>query len=60
LTDLRERIKEVLTGASATIVVRVDGPDLMRLPMQAQAARAAIRNVQGVVDLRRLSRFEPI
>ena len=28
LTYLRERIKEVLTGASATIVVRVYGPEL--------------------------------
>ena len=28
LTYLRERIKEVLTGASATIVVRIFGPDL--------------------------------
>ena len=28
LTYLRERIKEVLTGASATIVVRIYGPDL--------------------------------
>ena len=28
LTYLRERIKEVLTGESATIVVRIVGPDL--------------------------------
>ena len=31
LTYLRERIKEVLTGASATIVVRVYGPELDQL-----------------------------
>ena len=31
LTYLRERIKEVLTGASATIVVRIYGPDLATL-----------------------------
>ena len=37
LTYLRERIKEVLTGASATIVVRVYGPDLEGLQAQAQA-----------------------
>ena len=42
LTYLRERIKEVLTGASATIVVRVFGPELEQLQLQAQAVRAAI------------------
>ena len=31
LTYLRERIKEVLTGASATIVVRIFGPNLTQL-----------------------------
>ena len=39
LTYLRERIKEVLTGASATIVVRVYGPDLGVLQKQAQTVR---------------------
>jgi CzcA family heavy metal efflux pump len=51
LTYLRERIKEVLTGASATIVVRVYGSDLERLQGQAQAVRAAIADVDGVADL---------
>jgi CzcA family heavy metal efflux pump len=51
LTYLRERIKEVLTGASATIVVRVYGPELARLQAQAQAVRTAIADVNGVVDL---------
>ena len=51
LTYLRERIKEVLTGASATIVVRVFGPELEQLQRQAQAVRAAIADVDGVVDL---------
>ena len=37
LTYLRERIKEVLTGASATIVVRLFGPDLERLQRDAEA-----------------------
>ncbi len=35
LTYLRERIKEVLTGAAATIVVRIFGPDLDGLNGQA-------------------------
>jgi CzcA family heavy metal efflux pump len=51
LTYLRERIKEVLTGASATIVVRVYGPELERLQGQAQAVRDAIADVEGVADL---------
>jgi Cu/Ag efflux pump CusA len=52
LTYLRERIKEVLTGASATIVVRVYGPELSRLQAQAQAVGKALADVGGVVDLK--------
>jgi CzcA family heavy metal efflux pump len=52
LTYLRERIKEVLTGASATVVVRVYGADLERLQAQAQAVSVAIADVEGVVDLK--------
>ena len=51
LTYLRERIKEVLTGASATIVVRVYGPELDELRTQATAVRSAIAYVEGVADL---------
>ena len=51
LTYLRERIKEVLTGASATIVVRVYGPDLEGLSAQAQIVRGVMANVEGVADL---------
>ena len=39
LTYLRERIKEVLTGASATIVVRVFGPDLECAAAQGRRSR---------------------
>lgn len=52
LTYLRERIKEVLTGASATIVVRVYGPDLQRLQAQAQAVGKVMGGVGGVIDLK--------
>ncbi len=41
LTYLRERIKEVLTGASATIVVRIFGPDLDVLRGKAAGGRQA-------------------
>ncbi len=51
LTYLRERIKEVLTGASATIVVRMYGPDLDGLREEAQKVRAAIADVPGIADL---------
>jgi CzcA family heavy metal efflux pump len=51
LTYLRERVKEVLTGASATIVVRVFGPDLDVLTEEAHEVEAAIQGVEGVVDL---------
>ena len=36
LTYLKERIKEVLTGASATVVVRIYGPDIAVLRDKAQ------------------------
>jgi CzcA family heavy metal efflux pump len=51
LTYLRERIKEVLTGASASVVVRVYGPELQELRERAQAVRKAIADVGGVADL---------
>jgi Cu/Ag efflux pump CusA len=51
LTYLRERIKEVLTGASATIVVRVYGPELDGLRAHAASIRAIMASVSGVADL---------
>ncbi len=52
LTYLKERIKEVLTGASASIVVRVFGPDLNTLRAKAQEIGAAIKDVGGIADLK--------
>ena len=51
LTYLRERIKEVLTGASATIVVRIFGPNLTQLAATAGEVGQALGKVQGVADL---------
>ena len=51
LTYLRERIKEVLTGASATIVVRIFGPDLGELGAKAAEVGRALSGVDGVADL---------
>ena len=50
LTYLKERIKEVLTGAGATVVVRVYGSDLSVLRAKAQDVYAAMNQVPGVVD----------
>ncbi|MGH8549419.1 MAG: efflux RND transporter permease subunit [Methylococcales bacterium] len=52
LTYLRERIKEVLTGASATVVVRLYGPDLSVLRDKAEEVGRAITGVQSVVNLK--------
>ena len=52
LTYLRERIKEVLTGASATIVVRLYGPDLAVLRDKAAEISRRIAGVPGVANLK--------
>ncbi len=51
-TYLKERIKEVLTGASASVVVRIYGPDLDQLRAKAQEVSAAIKDVAGVTALK--------
>ena len=52
LTYLRERIKEVLTGAGATIVVRIFGPDQDELRAAAERVRAGVAGIPGVADLK--------
>ncbi|MBX7166272.1 MAG: efflux RND transporter permease subunit [Pirellulales bacterium] len=52
LTYLRERIKEVLTGASATLVVRIFGDDLATLRAQAQQVGRVMAEIPGVSDLK--------
>ncbi|HLQ44084.1 MAG TPA: efflux RND transporter permease subunit, partial [Planctomycetaceae bacterium] len=49
LTYLKERIKEVLTGAGATIVVRVYGPDMAVLRAKAQEIYKEVTSVDGVL-----------
>jgi len=49
-TYLRERIKEVLTGSSESIVVRIYGPDLVTLRTKAAEIEKKIADVDGVVD----------
>jgi CzcA family heavy metal efflux pump len=49
-TYLKERIREVLTGTSDTISVKIFGDDLAVLRTQADAVKALIGEVDGVVD----------
>lgn len=50
-TYLKERIREVLTGAGEAIVVRIFGPDLGVLREKAEEVRAALADVPGLVNL---------
>ncbi len=52
LTYLRERIKEVLTGTSAAIVVRIYGPDMDVLRAKAAEAEKLMKGVDGVINLK--------
>ena len=52
LTYLRERIKEVLTGAGATVVVRIYGPEMAELRATAERVKSSIEGLQGVSDLK--------
>lgn len=52
LTYLRERVKEVLTGASSSIVVRIYGPELQALREKAREVAAVMENVEGVNNLK--------
>jgi CzcA family heavy metal efflux pump len=52
LTYLRERVKEVLTGTSASIVVRIYGSDLAVLEAKAKEVNAALASVPGIADLK--------
>ncbi len=52
LTYLRERIKEVLTGSSATLVIRIYGENLETLREKAREVYSAVADVEGVIDLK--------
>lgn len=58
LTYLTERIEEVLTGAGASTVLRIYGPDLHQLRTTAQSARDAIAKIPGVKSARVESQVE--
>ena len=50
-TYLKERIREVLTGSSNAIVIRIYGPDLDVLRAKADEVEAALAEIEGVIDL---------
>lgn len=50
-TYLRERIKEVLTGTSEAIVVRIWGDDLDVLRQKAEEVKELMAGIDGITDL---------
>ena len=50
-TYLKERIREVLTGSSQAIVVRIYGHDLDVLHGKASEVREALKGIDGIIDL---------
>jgi CzcA family heavy metal efflux pump len=57
-TYLKERIREVLTGSSDAIVVRIFGPELDVLRAKAIEVEAALATIPGIVDLHRELQIE--
>ena len=51
LTYLKERIREVLSGAGEAIVIRIYGPDLQVLRDKAQEVRAKMEEIEGTIDV---------
>ena len=51
-TYLKERSKEVLSGTSYSIVVRLFGPDMDGLRAKAKEAERAMASVEGVTNLK--------
>ncbi|HEX7171849.1 MAG TPA: efflux RND transporter permease subunit, partial [Candidatus Limnocylindria bacterium] len=50
-TYLKERIREVLTGTSEAIVIRIYGPDLAVLHERAEEVEEALAAIEGIIDL---------
>src|SRR5215208_6601 len=49
-TYLRESVKESLTGATESIVVRISGPDLNVLRSKANEVTGKIKGIDGVIE----------
>ena len=57
-TYLKERIREVLTGSSDAIVIRIFGPDLKVLREKSVEVEAALKKIPGIIDLHRELQIE--
>ena len=51
-TYLKERIREVLTGTSDALVIRIYGQDLHVLQSKAQEVQHALEDIKGIADLK--------
>jgi len=51
-TYLKERIREVLTGTSDAVVIRIYGQDLHVLQSKAQEVKQALKDIKGIADLK--------
>jgi CzcA family heavy metal efflux pump len=52
-TYLKERIREVLTGSSDTVVIRIYGQELEVLREKADEVLAALEGIEGIADLKK-------
>jgi CzcA family heavy metal efflux pump len=52
-TYLKERIREVLTGASDSVVIRIYGPELDVLRDKQDEVLNALEGIEGIVDLKK-------
>jgi len=52
-TYLKERIREVLTGSSDTVVIRIYGQDLEVLREKAEEVLVALEGIEGIADLKK-------
>ena len=52
-TYLKERIREVLTGSSDTVVIRIYGQDLEVLREKAEEVLASLEGIEGIADLKK-------
>jgi CzcA family heavy metal efflux pump len=52
-TYLKERIREVLTGSSDTVVIRIYGQDLEVLREKADEVKLALEGIPGITDLKK-------
>jgi Cu/Ag efflux pump CusA len=52
-TYLKERIREVLTGSSDTVVIRIYGPELEVLRDKADEVLSTLEGIDGIVDLKK-------